>query len=58
MLFYLFGVTGIHEQYYIYDRVKPLYYFPKSQSHSRYVFFLIFVKIFNNHWNTTKIIAL
>lgn len=43
MLFYLFGVTGIHEQFYIYDKVKPLYYFPKSQSHSRYVCFFFYI---------------
>lgn len=42
MLFYLFdffGVTGIHEQYYIFYRVKPLYYFQNfNQSHFRYFF--------------------
>lgn len=40
-VFYLFGVTGIHEQYYIFYRVMPLYFFPKSKSHSTDVFFNI-----------------
>lgn len=41
MLFYLFGVTGIHEQYYIFDRVKPLYYF-QNPNHTldNYFFYL------------------
>lgn len=38
MLFYLFGVTGIHEQYYIFYRVKPLYYF-QNPNHTLDIFF-------------------
>lgn len=38
MLFYLFGVTGIHEQYYIYNTVKPLYYF-QNLNHTLDIYF-------------------
>lgn len=38
MLFYLFGVTGIHEQYYIFYRVKPLDYF-QNPNHTLDIYF-------------------
>lgn len=40
MLFYLFVVTGIHEQYYIFYRVKPLYYF-QNPNHTIDIYFYI-----------------
>lgn len=40
MLFYLFGVTGIHEQYYIFYRVKPLYHF-QNPNHTLDIYFNI-----------------
>lgn len=40
MLFYLFGATGIHEQFYIYNRVKPMYYF-QNLNHTLDIYFNI-----------------